>query len=204
MRAPSIIQAMREINRIIFTTKEIAAIRGASVSTTTQSLARLEKQGILRKILKGLWGVPSDKRFSPLLVIPYLAPHHRSYLSFICALHLHGVISQIPQVITVATTAHSKRVKSSIGTFVIHQIAPEFFDGFEWNATEEYLVATAEKALADCLYLASRKGRQYAHFPELDLGHISLRKATAWLRRMRDVRIRKATMSMMKSLLEKK
>jgi hypothetical protein len=51
----------------------------------------------------------------------------RKILTFISALHLHGIIEQIPQVITCASVAHTRVMKTAVGTFSIHRIAPDFF-----------------------------------------------------------------------------
>jgi hypothetical protein len=107
------------------------------------------------------------------------------------------------RVITVASTAHSKRIRTPIGFYVIHQLSPDFFHGCDWNAGKEYLIATPEKALVDCLYLASRKGRQYAHFPELDLDRISKEKTMAWTAKIRDARIRQAVSAMARGIFQK-
>ncbi len=199
----SVIQAINKTGRLVFTTREIATIRGSSVSSNTQCLNRLEKQGIVMKIVQGVWGVTGDKRFSPFLVVPYLNPAHRSYVSFLSALHIYGIISQIPQVMTIASTAHSKRIRTPVGTYQTHQISPDFFDGFDWNSSGDYLIASPEKALVDCLYLASRKGKQYAHFPELDFGELNRKKVMDWIRRIKDTRIRKSAATLAQNIWDK-
>lgn len=197
----STIQAVHKIGRLVFTTREIAGITGASVTSATQCLRRLEMQGVIQKITQGLWGLIYDKRFSPFVVIPCLAPNHRSYLSFISALHYYGIISQIPQVTTVASTAHSKVVNTSIGVYHVHQISPDFFAGFDWNKTGDYLIASPEKALVDCLYITSRKGRSFAHFPELNLDDVSRQKALEWANKIMDPNIRTSVIAKIKKIL---
>jgi predicted transcriptional regulator of viral defense system len=199
----SIIQVIYEIGRLVFTTREVAGIRGASISSSVQILERLEEQGIVKKIIQGVWAVTRDKRFSPFFVIPHLFQNHRAYLSFISALHAHGVISQIPQVITVASTAHSKKIRTPVGTYLVHRISPEFFDGFDWNEGKDYLIASPEKAFVDCLYLASRKRRQYAQFPELDLSNVNYKKVMEWIEKIRDTRIRKSVALMAEKIFAK-
>ena len=192
------IEAVYKIGRLVFTTREIAGLAGASVSSTVQALRRLEEKGITKNILRGVWGMVNDRRFSPFFIVPFLNPNHRAYVSFISALHSHGVISQIPQVITVASTAHSGRVLTPVGTYHIHQISPDFFDGFEWHESGDYLIAEPEKALVDCLYLASRKKRQFAHFPELDMSILKRKKVFAWAQKIKDKRVRKFVISRIK------
>lgn len=186
----SVIQAVHQIGRLVFTTREIAALTNSSMTSATQCLNRLAEKGIIRKIMQGLWGMTVDRRFSPFLVIPFLNPNHRFYLSFISALHIYGVVSQIPHVITVASTAHSKKVHTSVGTFEIHQISPDFFCGFDWHNQDDYLIATPEKAMVDCLYIASRKKRQFAHFPELDLSRIKRKLVLEWAGKIKNDRIK--------------
>jgi len=188
----SAIQTIHALGRLVFTTREIAGLTGTSLGSATQNLSRLAGRGIIKKIMQGVWGLTSDKRFSPFQVIPFLAPQGRTYLSFISALHFHGVISQIPQVMTVAGTVHSKKVKTSVGVFDVHQISGDLFDGFDWHEGGDYLIATPEKAFVDCLYLASRKGKRFAHFPELDAELLDKKKINKWLERIKDARIRKA------------
>jgi len=73
-------------------------------------------------------------------------------------LHIYGIIEQIPQVVTIASTAHSKTIKTKIGTYVIHRISPYFFKGFDWHkGTGSFLIAELEKALIDSLYLSACK-----------------------------------------------
>lgn len=185
-------QSIYELGRLVFTTREIADLAGSSVGSTTQNLNRLAARDIIAKITKGVWGLTRDKRFSPMLIIPYLVPSGRAYLSFVSALHYHGIIGQIPQVITVASNMHSKVVKTSAGTFEFHQLSPDFFDGFEWHGEKDYLIATPEKAFVDCLYLANRKGKRFAHFPELDLDLLDINKLERWTKKIRNEKLRKA------------
>jgi hypothetical protein len=113
-------------------------------------------------------------------------------VSFLSALHLRGVIEQIPQVIYAATTGHGRMVRTPIGTYSFHRIHPRFFVGFDWyGARNDFLIATAEKALVDCLYLSGRRGKSFGSFPELHLGKpFSFPRAFKWVARIPDARIR--------------
>lgn len=183
---------IKKLGRPVFTTFEMAAISGKSLSAVTQALNYLESQGVIFKIYRGVWGEAGSGRISPYTIIPYLFPSSRAYVSFISALHLYGIIEQIPQVITVATTSHTKIIKTSIGTYAVHRIAPWFFDGFTWyKGTENFLIAEPEKALVDSLYLSSRKNKQFGHFPELHFPEsFSRKKAQEWVNRIRNVTIK--------------
>lgn len=186
----------------IFTTHEMASLSGKSPSTVVHSLSRLAKQGLLVKIYRGVWAEPGPRAISPFEIIPYLFPRQRVYVSFISALHLHGIVEQIPQVITLASTAHTSVLRTKAGVFSVHQIAPAFFDGFDWYKGEgNFLIAEPEKALIDSLYLSSRKKKQFGSFPELDFPpEFSFKKAALWAERIPEKKIQLYVLEKLKVL----
>lgn len=188
----STLKAMRMVGRPVFTTRELASLSGRSSASISQSLKRLKHEELVERIRKGLWADIHNPQFSPFVVINFLLPRHRTYLSFVSALHLYGIVSQIPQVITLASTAHSQTIRTPIAVYAIHQIAPSFFAGFDWYQSKgEFLIAEPEKALVDCLYLASRKGRRFTSFPELTFPEgFQKSKFFDWVKRIPDTRLR--------------
>jgi len=167
-------QAVQAVGRPVFTTREIAALRRGSLSASSQALRRMERQGLLAQPARGLWCVPTDPRFSLFSLVPPLAGGHRAYVSLLTALHLHGLIEQIPQVVYAVTTGHTRTVQTWYGE------------------RQDFLIASPEKALVDCLYLGSRRGKRFRFFPELDMGgDFRFGKAKAWIGRIPDPRIRK-------------
>lgn len=185
--------AIQKLDRLVFTTREISSLTGMSLSSASQGLARIEQKGIIKKMIRGVWAMISDRRFSPLMLIPFLNQPHTSYVSFITALHLYGMISQIPQIITLASTAHTRKITTPAGVFSIHQIDPNFFAGFDWYKNQNFLIACPEKAVVDSLYLASRKGRRYLFFPELYFPeNFSQSRAKMWVAKIRDANLQKS------------
>jgi hypothetical protein len=61
----------------------------------------------------------------------------------------HGMVSQVPTVIYVASLTSTRRVRTEVGTFSIHRLSPRFFGGFETVEETGARVATPEKALLD-------------------------------------------------------
>ena len=183
---------IKKLKRGVFTTHEAASISGKSDSTVVQSMNRLARQGLFSKIYCGVWAEPGSQGLSPFEIIPYLFPRQRVYVSFVTALHLHGIIEQIPQVITLASSSHTRSIHTKAGVFSVHQMAPALFDGFDWYKKEGgFLIAEPEKALIDSLYLSSRKKKQYGHFPELHFSQeFSFKKATSWVKRIPEKKIR--------------
>ena len=176
----------------VFTTGEIAACSKTSLSNTVQRLNYLARQGFVIKIYKGIWAEAGQEKLNPYIVIPYLFSRSRVYVSFISALHLYGFIEQIPQVITLASISHSKKISTAIATYIIHQITPDFFCGFDWyKGTGDFLIAEQEKALVDSLYLSARKKKQYRFFPEISFpGNFNVQKAFRWARKIKNIHIR--------------
>jgi len=87
-----IMSFIRKMGQPVFTTHEITTISGKSASTVVQSLNHLLRQGLLIKIYRGVWAEPGLRSLSPFQVIPALFPRQRVYVSFITALHLHGIV----------------------------------------------------------------------------------------------------------------
>ena len=183
---------IKRMGRKIFTTHELAAMSGKSTPTIIQSLNRLVRQGLLIKVYRGVWAEPQPKALSSFEVIPFLFPRQRVYVSFFTALHLHGIVEQIPQVITLASTSHTSTIHTKAGVFSVHQVAPAFFNGFDWYQGEgSFLIADPEKALIDSLYLSSRRKKQFGHFPELNFPKtFSFKKAAWWASRIPEKKIR--------------
>ena len=196
---------IKKLGRPVFTTHEVIAVSGRSASTVVQTLNRLARQGLLIKLYRGVWTESGVKALSPFEIIPYLFPRQRVYVSFITALHLHGIVEQIPQVITLASTAHTATLRTTAGIFSVHQIAPAFFDGFDWYKGEgSFLIAEPEKALIDSLYLSSRRKKQFGHFPELHFPpEFSFTKAVEWVERIPEKKIRLYVLKKLEALTGK-
>jgi len=161
----SILSAIKKLKRSIFTTREASACAGGSMSNTIQALNHLAKEEVVIKITRGVWGLDmGGGRFSQYSVIPFLLPRSRVYVSFLSALHLHGIIEQIPQSIMLASTGHTKTVRTKLGTFFFHKISPGFFKGFGWYKGEGEFLNTynlLKRLPVSCLHVfpfSKRKG----------------------------------------------
>lgn len=204
MPEKSILSFIKQLGRPVFTTRELSAISGKSLSNTTQALNYLVGQELIIKIYRGIWAEAGNKQLSPYAAIQFLFPIHRAYVSFISALHLYGIIEQIPQVITLASTAHTRAIHTEIADFQAHRIHPAFFDGFSWyKGIGSFLIAEPEKALVDCLYLSAYKKKQFCYFPELHFPKsFSFQKAREWVKAIPARRIRIYVQKKINSLLQ--
>ena len=163
---------------IIFTTRDFANYSSISMPAASKRLSRLTDKKLLTRITKGLWANTSHPWFHPLACVPYLLGKEQGYISFLTALHLHGLISQIPKTLQIATTGHARTLNSPVGHYEFLQIKPELMkQGTIWSDTHlPYLMATTEKALIDTLYLSTRKNRRFARMPEVDFRQTTFRK----------------------------
>jgi len=198
-----VLAAVKKLGRPFFTTHELGLCGTGSSSNTVQALGHLVRQGVVMKVARGVWALEADKnKISPYALASLLSPRHRVYVSFTSALHLHGMIEQIPQTVTLASTGHTRTIRTRMGTYCIHRISPVFFKGFDWYRGEgSFLIAAPEKALVDCLYLSSRRKKQFGHFPELHLSaSFSFKKAREWVGQIRDARVRAVVLKRWESL----
>ena len=185
---------------VIFTTRDFANQGGVSISAAAKRLARLAEKRFLTRVTKGVWANTGHPYFQPLSSVPYLLGKEQGYVSFLTALHLHDVVSQIPKSVQIATTGRGRVLDSPVGRFEFFQIKPELMtEGTEWSESHlPYLIASPEKALLDTLYLSTRKNRRFARLPELDLTDSGFR-LREFERLMKQLPIPSRVLSAMKS-----
>lgn len=183
MNAASALARLRELGKPVVTTDDAALALGAERSATTHLLKRLAAVGLLKRIRHGVWA--TELTLDPLLLCEVLTAPLPSYVSLQSALFLRGMVSQIPEVIYVASLAQTRRVTTSLGTFSIHRLAPSFFGGYETVQDSGVRLATPEKALLDTLYLAPARSRLFAHLPEVEIPErFDERRAREWIARI--------------------
>ena len=171
----------------VLETSSAAAALHMSSNAASMVLTRLADSGLAMRVRKGLWLV-GTQRVGRYAILDDLTSPLPSYISLQTALYLHGMIEQIPAVVYAVTLARTERVKTTLGVYSLHHIAPELFDGFETRPDGSKL-ATPEKAIFDMAYFASARSRLFAHIPELELPRgFRERKVSAWIAKITDVR----------------
>jgi predicted transcriptional regulator of viral defense system len=159
---------------VVFRSAEIARLVGVAPAVVSRTLGQLERAHHVTRVVRGVWAVSKHPRFSPYIVVPYLVDadpeRAKCYVSFVSALSLHGMISQIPGAIHVAVQQQRRPLLTSVGQYRFHQIDRPLFDGHEaGDAYGRFHVANPTKALFDTLYVAAGRGRRFAHLPEVEL-----------------------------------
>lgn len=170
----------------MFTTRSFAFAAGQRLDSASRWLGRLSRRKALIRVARGVWAQPGHPSFTPYAATGLLVGNEHGYVSFVSALHRHGLLSQIPGAIHVATTGHGRKLESPIGRFEFLQLRPPMMaEGIEMSETEPpYAIATAEKALLDAFYIATRRGNRYQRLPELDLADFDERVFTELLHRL--------------------
>ncbi len=167
------LELFKQAEFVVFTTRDFANANQLSLSAASNRLRRLVEESFLTRITRGVWANEVHPHFQPLACVPYLLGKEQGYVSFLTALHLHNVISQIPGAIQVATTGRPRVINSPVGRFEFLRIKPELMrGGVEWSATHQpYLMATGEKALfarrSNPLSVKSSSGRIRAALEQL-------------------------------------
>ncbi|MGH7546231.1 MAG: type IV toxin-antitoxin system AbiEi family antitoxin domain-containing protein [Gemmatimonadota bacterium] len=190
----------------VFSTSEVAKLAGVEVSNAARDLARLERDGLVRRITRGFWAVPTHPDFSPYVVVPHLVGEPPGgYVSLLSALNLHGMIEQIPRVVHIVTTRQRSVLMTPVGTYEFYRIQEELFGGFKpYRRTGNFDIATPEKALFDTLYFSARKGRRFASLPEVELPDgFSVREFESWAAKINHPPLRTAIRLRWEKLVER-
>lgn len=183
------------LRHAVFTTRHYAALCDSRIDVASRQLVRLASRGLLVRLTRGVWSQPAHPRHTPFAAAPLLLGNEQGYVSFLSAMHLHGLIAQIPGSIQVATTGHARRLATPVAHYEFLHIQPSMMvEGIDPSATEPpYNVATAAKALLDTLYIATRKRRRFASLPEVNMGEVDAGKLRALLlRQVQPTPIRRA------------
>lgn len=190
MRLPEAHARLQELGVAAFTTNEAATWLRISGNHASQILGRLADTRHVLRLGRGRWALPD--RVQPFMLPEALTAPKPSYVSLYSALHEHGAIEQIPDVVYAVTLAPTRRARTPAGTVSLHHVAPDFFFGYDVMPATGVKLATAEKALLDVLYLRPARSQLFRRLPELELppGFRS-RRARAMVSRIRSPSRRK-------------
>lgn len=172
-----LVNLLKETKKAVLTTQDLQNALGfKSSNSRNTSLHRFLKRGWLVPLGRGIYGnsLQPPQKFESATALVY-----PSYVSFESALNHYGVLSQIPQVITMATAKKGREVSLLNQTIKYIHLKPSLFWGYQ--KVGEALIAEPEKALLDTLYLKS-KGLTGLTLDELDLGLIDQKKLRVFAR----------------------
>jgi predicted transcriptional regulator of viral defense system len=191
MNARDAFARLRRLEVPVIRSADAAAALGLSKTAATMTLSRLVEAGLVSPVRHGLWWV--DGTVDPYRLPEYLTAPLESYVSLHTALHLRGLIEQIPEIIYAVTLGRTQRITTRSRTFSLHHLAPEVFGGFEETSAGVKL-ATAEKALFDFSYLSAGRSRLFTTLPELELPRgFREKELRRWIGRIPSARSRTLT-----------
>jgi predicted transcriptional regulator of viral defense system len=166
-----IIKILSDRGTSLFSPRDLARIFGIRKDDTLyKKIISLEKEKIITKISKGkyLFNFKKPHEFEIANFI-----YQPSYVSLESALSLFGIITGISHQITSISLKKAKTIEFQNQEYVFSEIKSEFYDGFE--KSDNFLIATPEKALFDYLWLAF-KGLRSREIDEFDLSKIDWTK----------------------------
>ena len=200
MNARDALARLRRLGVPAIRTADAAVALGLTKPAATMTLSRLVEAGLVASVRHGTWWI--EGKLDPYRLPEILSAPFDSYLSLQTALHLRGLIEQIPEVFYAVTLGRTRRIPTNAGPYSFHHVAPEVFGGFE--ETEAGLkVATAEKALFDVAYLSAGRSRLFATLPELELPRgFRESEARRWIRKIPSARGRTLTDARLSSFLK--
>ncbi|NOZ49485.1 MAG: hypothetical protein GXP37_05465 [Chloroflexi bacterium] len=170
----ALVQRLLSLNKTYFTPADLEKVLGQRRPSLYVTLNRLVKYGILTRIRRGIYQValrtPDLARIANQLVYP-------SYLSFESALSRHGILSQVPYLLTFATPQRSRRIILGGGDVEFRQIKKDLFFGYTLD--DGLYVAEPEKALLDQCYMMAR-GLSDLALSELYLSTLDKTKLTTY------------------------
>ncbi len=156
MSAGKILGLLQTHKLRVFTTRDMLSLTSGSQTAVTQSLLRLEKQGFLTRIKRGIWVNKLLENFNPFEAVPYLTSPWPAYVSLYSALADYGIVAEVPHINYAVTASLPKKYSTSIGTFHIHHLDERLIWGYEVKqfASGSYPIAEPEKAFLDLAYLS--------------------------------------------------
>lgn len=187
MRGAEAYGRLVQLRQPVFRTRDAATWLGLTASAATRQLGGLASAGLIARLGHGRWSI--DPQPDPFVVASWIALPQPSYVSLYSALRIHGLIQQLPRTIYVVTSARTRTIRLLTGTYSLHQLDPDLFDGFTEAGGRR--IATAEKAVFDTLYLRRARSARFRSLTEVELpADFRWSELEAWVARIPDPRLR--------------
>lgn len=164
----ALIQRLLNLNKPYFSPADLEKVLGQSRPALYVTLNRLVKYGVLVRLGQGVYQASLRAADLPRIANQLVYP---SYLSFESVLSRYGILSQVPYILTFATSQRSRRLALGDSVVEFHQLKQELFFGYTLQSG--LYVAEPEKALLDQLYMVCR-GLSSLALDELELSPLDL------------------------------
>ena len=167
MRLLTALKILQNAGVPVIETRDAAYKLGLTNESASRALKRLASDNHIIHLSRGLWAI--DKQINSLLLPEYLLAPFPCYISLQTALYHHGMIDQIPRIITAVSPARTRRIRTPLAIISNHRLVPEFFFGYEVDPKTQVKMATPEKALLDIFYLKPAKSLWFKSLPEVEI-----------------------------------
>ena len=147
-----LVKTLEKAKSTVFSTQQLSVILGRDLASATVRLNRLVNKGVLIRIIRGYYSLPSSNVLS--LASNMYSP---SYISLYSAFEYYGTTTQSPKTIDVINTITSKKISLSIesGDFGIRFIKTKPLMMFGYKKInqngKEITIAEKEKSIIDGL-----------------------------------------------------
>jgi len=162
----------------ILTLQALSLASGLREEAIRKALRRLEVKGYVKRLGKMLY---ANGLFPPTLEEVAMILGHPCYVSFESGLERHGLISQMPLVLTCASTMVSGSKETPFGEIAFHRLRPSLFFGYA--VTDGVLWAEPEKALLDFIYINLKTRGGLPPLDELAWEHLDCNRLEKWTQR---------------------
>jgi len=173
-----ILQQLGKQGGKILTLQTLSLASGLRQEAARKALRRLEVKGYVQKLGRKLY---ANGIFPPTLEEVGMVLGHPCYVSFESGLERHGLISQMPLVLTCASTVTSGSKETPLGKIVFHRLQPSLFFGYA--ASDGILCAEPEKALLDFIYIGLKTKGGLPSLDELAWERIDPIRIKDWAQR---------------------
>jgi len=179
---------LRRLRVPVIETADAAVALQQSTFAASKTMARLAESALITRVRHGTWWI--DGQIDPYRLPEHLTAPLPSYLSLQTALHLRGMVEQVPEILYTVSLARTQNIATAVATYSVHHIAAELFGGFE-QTPEGARLATPEKALFDLAYLSGGRSRLFSGVTELELPRrFRWRELRRWVDRVSSMRRR--------------
>ncbi len=143
-----LVKKLKDRNIITFNKSDVAFLMQLPQESVKAMLKRYKAKGYIINLKRGVYFIADNP---PSLYSLAYKIYNPSYISYETALSYYGVIPEVSYSITSATSKASRKFETGLAVFDYHSIKTKAFTGYKKQ--DDYLIAEAEKALVDYLYL---------------------------------------------------
>lgn len=171
----AVLQELGRQGQDFVTLLALQRLSGLGEGAVRKAVTRLEQRKHLRRVGPQLYanrfGHPTLERLAMILGAP-------CYISFESALERYGVLSQVPLMLTCASTSRSGLRHTPLGDILFSRLQPALFFGY--RVEDGILWAEPEKALLDWIYIYRKRHGVTPALDELDWSLLDAKRLQEW------------------------